>query len=385
MDLNERPFDLTDQYDKLDSDTYRLIHRPSLLNDLNSDDDQSEFIQTSRFSSTINNTFEFPATLETDSYLKHCFEPRETSRRIWKIKVFGVCTDKSPLLDNWTNSLKKNGYDHQVLGLGEKWGGWPWRTKQYIKALAYETEEKLFILTDANDLYFISPPHELIYNFRTYRSDIVLGCERSPSTGPLRHSFSLRADVIAFAKSRNTSTRYLVPNGGFVMGFRTPLLNLLCGNANEEDDQHGYLTNWLEHPEFVKLDIYARLVANVVYDTPFLNDGDDERNEDDYFNLVSITDNITSNNNINESRLVTTGNYRIGVESTETKARPCAMHFPGKNSQGYNYYGQAIFGSSFNTMDDDHLTYKESFKNVVKKSWTLPIKQKLAWISSSRV
>lgn len=289
-----------------------------------------------------------------DQYTDQCLLPQTTGERIWKITVLAVCTDKGPLLDNWKKSLEINGYDYEVLGLGKKWGGWSWRTKQYIERLANEKEERLFVLTDANDLFFIAPPNELIFNFKTYRSDVVNGAEHSPMTGPLKYDFQLKEQVVDFVKTRNHWTRYLVPNGGFIMGFRTPLLNILCANLHEEDDQHGYLINWLGHPDDMKLDIYARLVSNIVYDVPFLLENDDERIEMDYFELIKT-------------------NRGIRVRSIETNGMPCVMHFPGANYEAYNYFAKFIFDGELN----EWAKPKKSLTDTIKKSWTQTLKANL--------
>ena len=269
------------------------------------------------------------------------------------MKVLSVCTDPSPLLDNWKNSLELQKYEYEVLGLGEKWGGWTWRTRQYIKKLANEPEEKLFVLTDATDLFFIAPPNELVFNFKTYRSDVVVGAEHSPMTGPLRSDFKMKEMIIDFVKTRNPWTRYIVPNGGFIMGFRTPLLNILCANLNQEDDQHGYLLNWLGHPNDIKLDIYARLVANIVYDIPFFLE-DDERVEMDYFQLYK-------------------GTNGVRVKSIETDGTPCAMHFPGGNSEAYNYFVKAIYKNKLSQW----VKKKMLLTDTMKKSWAQTLKANL--------
>jgi len=289
-----------------------------------------------------------------DEHTQLCLFPIPTEKRKWKVKVYAVNTNPGPLLDNWKNSLHRLGYEYEALCEGEKWGGWTWRTKKYIEKLAKEPEEQLFVLTDANDVFFIGGPYELMQNFKTYRSDVVVGAEHACSTGPNRSNLSLKANIMDYCKARNKDTRYLVPNGGFIMGFRTPLLNVLCANLNQEDDQHGYLINWLAHPEVFKLDIYCRLVANVVYNFPFGDYEDDERIESDFFEFVETRD-------------------ELRVRQIETKALPCAMHFPGGNMEAYNYFGPALLGKKFNLMT----AKKYSLISTLKKSWTAEIKETL--------
>ena len=292
--------------------------------------------------------------------IRMCLTPFPATEREWKIKILSVCTDESPLLENWKMSLDIQGYDFNVLGIGEKWGGWPWRTRQYIKALSEHPIEQLFVLTDATDLFFIAPPNELLMSFKTYRADVVVGAEHQCCTGWPRWNGSIKEQIVVHAKNRNPHTRYIVPNGGFIMGWRTPLLNALCANLQEEDDQHGYLVNWLEHPNVFKLDIYARLVANIVDDLPFNNNEDDERIETDFFEII---------------------NGR--VTSTDTKSWPVALHFAGANSEAYNAFGKAIYGLNFSEMKQKHYGIKET----LKKSWTHDMKQSLipSFVSSAGI
>src|SRR3989304_7904464 len=102
---------------------------------------------------------------DLDDHARLCVNPFPTGDRKWKVKVYAVNTNPGPLLENWKNSLKRLGYNYEVLGEGEEWGGWTWRTKKYIEKLANEREEKIFVLTDANDVFFIGDPHELMMNF----------------------------------------------------------------------------------------------------------------------------------------------------------------------------------------------------------------------------
>lgn len=284
---------------------------------------------------------------EIDDVTDICIVSGNVGDRTSNITVMSVCTDKGPLLDNWKMSLEKQGYDYKIIGLGEKWGGWTWRTRQYIKAVSEIQEEKLVVLTDATDLFFIGPPQDLLSSFESYNSDVVVGAEHQCCTSWPRWNFTIKELILFHARKRNPNTRYVVPNGGFIMGYRSALLDVLCANIRQEDDQHGYLVNWLEHPDVFKLDTHARCVANFVYDIPFFDSQDDERVETDFYELRG-------------KRLY----------STETKSFPCVLHFPGGNAEAYNMLGGKIYGTHFNPM----VPKKATVTSVIKKSWTMPIK-----------
>jgi len=139
-----------------------------------------------------------------------------------------------------------------------------------------------------------------------------------------------------------------------IRGFRTPLLNVLCANLDQEDDQYGHLMNWLAHPEVFKLDTNCQLVANVVYNFPMGDYDDDERIESDFFDFIKTK-------------------RGLRVRQIETNALPCCMHFPGGNSEAYNYFGQALLGDDFNLMIPKKYTLLSTFK----KSWSASIKETL--------
>lgn len=297
-------------------------------------------------------SYETETPIPPSDTISTCLSIDYVGARKRKIFVMSVCTDQSPLLENWKMSLEKFGYSYAVLGLGEKWGGWKWRTQKYIEAVSRLQTECLVVLTDATDVFFVAPPDQLLKSFLSYDSDVVVGAEHQCCTSWVRWNFNVKEAVLQFARKKNPHTRYIVPNGGFIMGYRTPLINALCGNLDQEDDQHGYLVNWLEHPdEPFKLDIFARCVANIVYDIALFDTEDDERVELDYYKVRNGS-----------------------VYSTEREGGPCVMHFPGGNAEGYNYFGEKLFDDRFSPMSPK----KATVTDTIKKSWTMPIKEKLS-------
>ena len=281
--------------------------------------------------------------------LRICLLGNENSKKVWKIKVFTVCTDPSNGLENWKLSCQKFGYDFEVIGMGEKWGGWTWRTEMYINRILEVEENCIIILTDGTDFFFTRPVNEMLFAFRNYNSNVVIGAEHQCCTSWPRWNFTVKQEIVDFARNKNPEVRPIVPNGGFVIGFRDEILQTLCSNISQEDDQHGYLVQYLTGTNNFKLDIYSRCVANIVYDISLFDSEDDETIESE--------------------------NYKFDGKkfvSLRTQESPCAMHFPGGNLEAYNFFGTKIFGRNFKTVSKN----RKSFTDTIKKSWALQIKSK---------
>src|ERR1019366_4975341 len=77
------------------------------------------------------------------------------------IKVITLSTDRGAALENWIYGATKLGYDITILGLGEKWGGWPWRTKKYLEAVKALPSRSLILIVDGNDILFVRGPNSL--------------------------------------------------------------------------------------------------------------------------------------------------------------------------------------------------------------------------------
>lgn len=285
-----------------------------------------------------------------ERHLEVCLIGDNLSEKKWKIKLFTVCTDESDGLENWKLSANLMGYDWKVIGLGEKWGGWKWRTKKYIEEISKVEEECLIILTDGTDVIFTRHQNNMIQAFREYDSNVVIGAEHQCCTSWPRWNFSVKQKILEFARRKNPEVRPIVPNGGFVMGFKSDVLQTLCSNIEQEDDQHGYLVQYLTVQSNFKLDIYSRCVANIVYDISLFDSKDDERQESEIYKFDG-------------KKFV----------SKETQNSPCAMHFPGGNIEAYNFFGEFLFKDAFKKVTKNRRT----FTDTIKKSWALEIKRKL--------
>ena len=44
------------------------------------------------------------------------------------MKTVTVATDCIQALENWEYSVKENNHSYKILGIGQKWKGWSWRS-----------------------------------------------------------------------------------------------------------------------------------------------------------------------------------------------------------------------------------------------------------------
>lgn len=227
-----------------------------------------------------------------------CLIPPITSDRRWKIKVLTVETQETPMLHNWINSLTRNGYDFEILGYGEEWEGLSWKNKKFIERLSEEKEEMIFVLSDSTNTIFIRSPLQLMLAFKNYKTDLVISANQH---------LDVSTKATDIAQKRNLKSRYCIPVDGFIIGFRSAILDYLCSNFHV--NENFFLINWLINSLDSKLDIYATLNLNF--------------NEND-FELIEIVD-------------------KEKIRHVETKAYPCSITFQQHNKH-YDQLSKLILG-----------------------------------------
>lgn len=101
------------------------------------------------------------------------------------LHVLTLSTDDIPQVRNYERTAKKFGYNYTIIGRGETFKGWSWRTEKYIHHIKeWVPDGKLVLLTDANDVYFVRPAEELIQTFVACDRRVVIGGEAMAVTGP---------------------------------------------------------------------------------------------------------------------------------------------------------------------------------------------------------
>lgn len=272
------------------------------------------------------------------------------------VTVLSVCTNSGPGSDNFILSLQRLRYNYKILCQGQSWGGWKWRTAQYIEALSAESDNTgLFVLCDANDVLFLRSPDYLIEQFLRYNCFVVVGGEQGCWNDSLKKSPYTRRLVMAGYDARSTE-RYRYPNGGFVIGYRDALLNLLELNKEAEDDQMGYTLLWLKSASLFTIDTQTLCVGNIVATIPFFDRRIEEINEINAWNIVYQYHYDRRGRIKTKTDALVTNQFTAG--------EPAALHFPGGNMDDYNSVGKQLLGDQFQPV-----LPKNRLKNTVKKPW----------------
>jgi len=279
------------------------------------------------------------------------------------IKVVTLSTDEGSALDNWIFGAKKLGYDYTILGRGEKWGGWSWRTKKYIDAVKLLPHNSIVLIVDGNDILFARGPASL---YRAYKAagspSLLFGGEATCCVGKFsaQKLNGERNRAITTIDHRGPHNRWKFPNAGCIMGQRNAVLAALELVKDEPDDQAGHLERYLNDEKYLHIDWDHRVVGNInkpgtlyCVDTSVVEDKNTVE-------LQTYWERVSTNELIEEAKKTNTdpAQYRDSVSSVlyrnkETNGIPCILHFAGKNMQGYNVVGATLYGSSFRPVSAD--------------------------------
>lgn len=229
---------------------------------------------------------------------------------IIKLLALTVNTRESPNLEIWRRSAERYGYPYEIIGMGEEWKGWPWRTKKYINAIHKHPEIDIFILCDSDDLYFVDHSSEFIKKFLEFQSSIIIGTEGNCCTGTYEYEEikDMKSKLKSISEKKQNQTRYFYLNGGCVCGYRNELLELLNDNKDSHDDQTGYIELFIKDPDRITPDYYHDIIGT--FQQSILD--------------KKVTEwEIDSNNKIHNNI---------------TKSYPVIMHFPAKNYNNYKFF-----------------------------------------------
>lgn len=274
--------------------------------------------------------------------------------------VVTVQTNPGDELDNWEYTAKGLGYNYKVLGLGEKWGGWNWRTKQYLEYVKTLPRNSTVLITDCNDVFFVKPATELYQSWMTFVTEgkrLVFGGESTCCTGEYRFyvSPSKRNEAIKKIKSYDPESRWMFPNAGCMIGFRDNVIEALEISKEAEDDQAAYLKEYLQDKDWLAIDYNHRMFGNInslafFYKMDFVPE-DYYNSESKHWKVIDLYTKVT---------LTYRPFLTRGLQNTETNGIPAVLHFPGKNFVLYNYYGVELYGNRFKEVE---------FQDIRKALW----------------
>jgi len=249
--------------------------------------------------------------------------------------VVTVNTDESIALDNWKLSLTNNGYsEYAILGLGQKWRGFKWRSKMYLKYLRKLKQQyggnHIVMTCDSTDVLFLQPMNDLVHKFKVLEQTVVVSADDTQLVGQFANGLTreLAAQIIEKRLGERSSSssktnkqgirtcpRYMWVNAGLCIGYVDYVIALYERLKSYEDDQEGLQIEWLADPDLCFIDYHQHLFANLSGMRHIVT-----MNRDDLVN------DLVFDHEHNRYK------HRV------TKTWPSVVHFPGKITTTYNNF-----------------------------------------------
>ena len=281
-----------------------------------------------------------------------------------KVKVFSFCNRDNGSVRNFKRSLTKFGWDYEIVGEKEKFEGWSWRTKLYIKTLQNlmndPNKPDIVFLVDANDLLFIQSPSAFLkkWEILSQSHKVYVSGENACCPGEFENPFKRNPFLKSYLDKdhvKNIKGINIFPNAGCIFGELKSTIDLLIKNQDAEDDQIGLTKIFHDDPNAFGIDSEQTVAAS-------LGSGQ---------NLPLLIRKVLQSRYFNEPDSDTFYNYSFVKNDNEVflqwdrnKDQPILIHFPGKNFKDYNKIGKNFQGNEFeeeSLQNLEQLAQQESF------------------------
>jgi hypothetical protein len=176
--------------------------------------------------------------------------------------------------DKWSKPPPLRALGHLVVGVGEKWQGWPHRMQRYRDAadeLAKRDALAVVVCADAYDALSLRDGAALAADFCAFDRPLLLSLERVCMGNCVSIRDWWRTDgkrhlaAVGIHTGRPPSTRYV--NGGLLMGYAWAVRDLYDWmlKTGQGDDQIGLARYCLAHRDHWAPDIRGRIFKNKVF------------------------------------------------------------------------------------------------------------------------
>lgn len=183
-----------------------------------------------------------------------------------KVKAIGLATHIDDRAKNWVKGMEVAGIDYKLLGVGEKFAGWKMRSESYQKEMLSDTDTDIFIISDVYDVLVNqnvikkikrsgkTVTEHILSTFYEFDKPIVVGMEKPCFANCYDFSLTSVFNILG--------GEYVYPNGGMLIGYRTPLIQLYQHLEKFEDDQVELGKIVKEHPTTFGFDFHSKLFYN---------------------------------------------------------------------------------------------------------------------------
>lgn len=142
------------------------------------------------------------------------------------LKIATVATHNDGYLPALKRICEKNKCHLNVIGFGQKWGGWDWRTNKIINYLKKCKMSDIVMLIDGFDVLVLSKPEEIIEKFKKMSCNVLFSCSHISRGQPNNDSFTYKNIAFPSVKKYFRSDKDFILNAGTIMGYSKHLLQL---------------------------------------------------------------------------------------------------------------------------------------------------------------
>jgi hypothetical protein len=164
-------------------------------------------------------------------------------------------------------TLETQGWSYKLIGVGDKWEGWPTRMRAYRDFLCTLDDEQLVVLSDARDVVCVRGPKAFLKGFKSFKKDMVVSMELlcGGKLNPPENFTTIQCAQLtaywAHHKIASLPNRKFV-NNGLTTGRAKALKECLTWiiDNNYTDDQFGIGNYMNAFPDRVAADINADIL-----------------------------------------------------------------------------------------------------------------------------
>ena len=178
-----------------------------------------------------------------------------------KLKIITVATKDDGYFRVLKQELTDAKIDHKILGYGQKWEGWVWRTNLILNYLKSLNPNDIVMVIDGYDVLMVGNEKDIMKKYLSFNTDIVFGVHHSESQYfPLVIDYISHPFVRAYFK---TSDKHM-KNGGSFMGSAKGLIELYqrilkySQETGTTDDQLALNNISLQGLNY-KIDVYSKI------------------------------------------------------------------------------------------------------------------------------
>lgn len=297
------------------------------------------------------------------------------------LTVLTVNTDGGIGERNWELTLQNNGFDdddgdhlqggdvYEILGKGQAWKGFRWRTRKYLARLKQLRAQygplHIVLTTDCLDVLFIRSQQDLLRAFHATKADVVISADHIQMVGCFSNSTSRGMAASILKKRLGDSEENLWVNAGLIMGYVDGMIRVYTRMLPYEDDQEGLQMAYLADPSLGMLDCRNQLFGTL--------------ESMQHFTRGFALSRLGSKQPKSTIACLDLEHASGLVQHRTTLSFPCVLHFPCKRALVYNEFLEAWKESQQQRMRRQgygHAVWMHDLQPLLARSlsgWCLPL------------